>query len=723
MKTRREFIKQGSLGGSLIAGSPLLRPAADFLRPQVASSLPDGLLAWWKAGPAQDDDPGGRAGELADRAGGLSDPILGNFRYGQAPSGGLKLDGFSTVVTREAARAPRLTSAFTVEARLALAAFPWNWCAIVAQQRAEEAGFFFGVGPRGEIGLHMRNRDGWVECTSDDFVLTHEAWAHVAATFDPSSGIVVYLDGEPVAEVEAVGQPTFARDVEMILGTNHEALLPSHIHREEGTLPSWWSLDGYLDDVKIWDRALTASEVSAAYTAQRDRPDPAFAPRRLPSGPPGPGRFGAYFTKLEYYEEWDALWPVGSHADVIVRFDQTAARMVFWRGTRYSPAWVSENGLWMAEQSVEAWDPSTYEHMNDFHCRYSHVRVIENTDARVVIHWRYAPVNVHDRLWRVDERTGWGCWIDEYYAVYPDAMATRTVSWRTGSLGRPRQFQESIPLCHPKQMRRDVVATDFVTVANLRGESQVLSYVEDPAEQKEGLPDDLTIQMHNFRSSNKPFIVFEPGNRMEYTRDLDIERLSRHGSSSHWPVGQILSDGRSAQSSDRATSFLGFPISSPPLHEGDDGHTYWTGLYGMTEMTMPGLVGVARSWTRPAEISVGGGYVSAGFERRERAYVVRAERDETRGAGPGAPAVATRAEAPASLRIDLSGDAESPVFHPAFIVEGWGDLDAALSIDGRDARRGEDYRIGHRHGLASSDLLVWVNVETDGPVRLVLAPS
>lgn len=34
---------------------------------------------------------------------------------------------------------------------------------------------------------------------------------------------------------------------------------------------------------------------------------PAIAPRFLPSGPEGPGRFGAYYTKQKYYWEWDVI--------------------------------------------------------------------------------------------------------------------------------------------------------------------------------------------------------------------------------------------------------------------------------------------------------------------------------------------------------------------------------------------------------------------------------
>ena len=58
-----------------------------------------------------------------------------------------------------------------------------------------------------------------------------------------------------------------------------------------------------------------------------------------------------------------------------------------------------------------------------------HDRIIENTDARVVIHWRYASVDVlykHPNSCRNED--GWGVWTDEYLTVYPDGVGVRTVN-------------------------------------------------------------------------------------------------------------------------------------------------------------------------------------------------------------------------------------------------------------------------------------------------------
>jgi len=70
--------------------------------------------------------------------------------------------------------------------------------------------------------------------------------------------------------------------------------------------------------MKIFNRGLRPDEISEYVSKTRPKAKPALSVRTLPSGPPGPGRFGAYYTTLKYYDAWDAPWRVGEHADVIV---------------------------------------------------------------------------------------------------------------------------------------------------------------------------------------------------------------------------------------------------------------------------------------------------------------------------------------------------------------------------------------------------------------------
>ncbi|MHC4617090.1 MAG: hypothetical protein ACYTEQ_04985, partial [Planctomycetota bacterium] len=67
-------------------------------------------------------------------------------------------------------------------------------------------------------------------------------------------------------------------------------------------------------------------------------------PLRLPSGPKGAGRFGAYYQTLKFSLAWDKFWKISRHADVVVRFDEFDHRFVFWRGTSYIPHWATYDG-------------------------------------------------------------------------------------------------------------------------------------------------------------------------------------------------------------------------------------------------------------------------------------------------------------------------------------------------------------------------------------------
>jgi hypothetical protein len=667
-------------------------------------------VAWWPL------DEIGEEG-LADRAGGLTDRLEGHYRLVDGVAGkAVIFDGYTTVLKRAAESAPELSDAFTIEAWVAVGAYPWNFVPIVDHGDERLRGYAFELGPRGELSLRVVVDGRWRTVSSADGAVPLRQWSHLAARYDAQTGLALLVDGEVVARQPLPEQDTggrvprrrlrAARDLDLVVGGVRAPRRPTPWHRYGGNQPSWYSLDGILDELKIYDVARSDGEIAEAAASVSPGPPP-LAPRVLPSGPKGPGRFGAYYAKLKYYPEWDALWRVGPHPDVLVRFDTSPVRVVFWRGTQYSPAWVTDNGLWMADQSVEGYDPEyTYEHMNDKQNRYSHVRIVEQSDARAVVHWRYALVSVTDVLYNTQERLGNGAWVDEYYYLYPDATGVRKVTWNRDTLGSPIQYQESIPFTQPGQLQGEVVHPDYVTVGNLDGKTQVFSYVEDPKRDGKPVPADLTIQMHNLRSRYKPFIVFEPGNDMRYLRDMNIASLSRPGSVNHWPVGQILSDGRTTQAADRAASFLGFPISTPPLNRGPEGRDYRCSLYGMTDHPFAELVELARSWARAPELQLAGdGFTSLGYDRSERAYRLKRSAD---GAG--------------SVELTLDASPASPVRNVAMVVEGWGDAEVSLSLDGRTVRRGPSFRYGHRHRLEGTDLIVWISARAEAPVRIGLSP-
>lgn len=651
-------------------------------------------------------------GKVKDLAGGKVDVIKGKHTFAAGVSGAaIKPDGFTTSIDRNG-RAPELGGALTAGAWVAPAAYPWNWCPVVAMHNEEGWGFRLAAGPHGDFALELSIEGRWRRCVSDKFVLPLRRWTHIAGSYDPNDGITLYVNGKAAGKLAVTGKPDWQERVRVRGLMNYEKVKPSNIYRSYGVLPGWFSIDGLVDEVKVYDAALSARQVRADATpADEGVLHTAVLPRRrMPIGPRGPGRFGAYYCQLKYYPEWDALWSVDEHADVVVRFDQSATRVVFWRGSRYSAAWVSETGLWMADQSVEGWNQTQgcYEHMQDPRCRYSHVRIIESSDARAVVHWRYALVSAHNELWGEDPKTGRAAWIDEYYTIYPDQLGIRKPTWKTGTIPRPTQYQESLPFTEPEQTVGEVVEKTFATIANFDGQTAQMSYVPGQPDRNRPVPKNLTVQRYNFRSKNRPSIIFEPGNRMHRACDQKMRPggMKSPGSCNHWPVGQQACDGRRVQAADRPTHFLGFPISYPPLHE-KDGRTWWNGLYGMTEMSMAELVFAGRSWAYAPKLTLRSrGFVGGQYDRAERAYQIAAKRPTSEG----------------ELALTLAASENSPVFNPAFVITGWSPDPKALglTLNAKPVPRGDAFRVGTRRTIDGADTIVFIRAKSTRPVTIEL---
>ena len=696
---------------SLAAGAflAILLAAAMIGAGQDAGARNTGLLARWTF----DDASAGAV--VSDAAGGVKDAIRGRFIITPGVSGtGLKFDGYTTSVVRKGRQAPRLGDEFTIEAWVALAAFPWAWCPVVGQEANGLVGYSFGVGPQGEFGLKVSVRGDWAVCLSP-VKLPLRKWAHIAATFRADDGIRIFLDGREVASRPIQGKAAYASGADLLIGMNPDKRLPAFIVAGgAGTVPAWFAFDGIMDEIGIHGRALASDELARLHTAVPAPAPPALSARRLPSGPKGPGRFGAYYTKLAYDESWDALWPAGPAADIVVQFDDSPVRVVFWRGLRYGPAWVMDNGQWMADQSFETWDgpEGCYEHMEDPRCLYSSVRILESSEARVVVHWRYAPVNSRNHLWRVEETAGWGLWVDEYYYFYPDRTAVRKMIWLADALGAgsPSEIQETTPLCEPGQNAEDILNTDAMTILNLKAESRTYSWpgeMDSPAKSRNLQPENPNIQVVNLKSKTKPFIIFEPGCRMTVYVGRVRKALADFSSYNHFPVSLLPSDGRYAVAPDKVASFS-ISYTDPPRHAEKDG-TIWAGwIYGVTESPSPALASIGRSWAKAPELRVqGGGAPAAVYDLSQRAYVL----------------AAPLAGRPAALAGELRASEDSPVENVALVIRNWGESGAVLSLDGKTVPRGRDFRFGSARTLEGTDLVVWFKAKSVKPLSFVLMPK
>jgi len=642
-----------------------------------------------------------------EKVSGITDTIEGNFVISKGIKGnGIKLDGFTACLIHNDRNMPAVGNEFTIEAWVALGNYPWNWCPVLTTENNETKGYRLMVGPHGQASMQVAINEQWVSCTTERLTFPLRKWMHVVGVYRANKDLTVYVNGEMKARMPIQGKINYQGRAGCIIGMVAHPNKPSDIHRTWGTLPQYFGLNGILDEIKVMNEAKPGDEIAAEYAGYEIK-TPDLKPHRLPDIEKHPGRFGAFYTKLKYYDGWDNLWPVDQDPDIVVCFDKLPVKVIFWRGIRYGASWVSENNNWMSDQSVEAWgvgdkdNEGCFEHMQDRHCRFSHVRIIENTDARVVVHWRYAPVSAYNNTWRVDPKTGWECWVDEYHYIYPDAVGIRKVSWKKGTLGFPRQFQESLPLLHPEQVESDLLHKDFVHVSDYNGNIRAVSYVEDPASMDCEFAKDFTVQQYNFKSKNKPFICFEPGNKMS-VRWNNIAQYNDHGGCNHFPVGQARCDGRTSTTADRPSHCGSFPISYPVINEKGD-RFYWNGLYGINDMKMEEVVELGRSWAYAPELKItGNDFISDGYDRSERCYKIVNNNPKAK-----------------KLEMRISGTAESPVINPAFVVNNWNSENANVLINGKPAK---DARVGINHKLEGNNLIVFLFLEKRKPVTVTIVP-
>ena len=680
----------------------------------------EGLMSWWSF-----DEGQGRS--VKDSISGEVDEIRGNYWYAEGVKGScLKLDGYTTHVVRSADVAPWLGDDFTVEAWIAPQTYPWNWTGIIDMEKEHKEGFFFGVSADGNVALGLATMsDGqWFKCISREKIEPLK-WSHIAATYQESGEIAVYINGNKSGEFSAqeygwdwMGQIRRPEDVEMWIGRSHTKMYPKGTEREPSRqLLSNMVFDGLIDEVKVHRGAMDEKEIKRAYEKVQPKAEKPLNWRKFPTEGADKHQFGAYYTTLKYDETWDKLWRIGEHSDIVVTFEEPV-RIVFWHGINYAATFVTENEIWMGDQSLECGSPwGCNEHMSDKQCRYAHVRLIESSPARVVIHWRYALCDILYQIPNQDPETGWGDWTDEYFVIYPDVVAVRHQVLHSSNFGvaldtsrwqrnKPwHQFQETIMFNQPGTWPQDNVdKVEALTVATMDGETYTCKWGEDSEYEEEEIVEqdavkNATIQMVNLKSKFRHFIIFEPGSVIAPWVG------EGHSFWNHWPVAQLPSDGREAPSNDRP-SHTSLSCGSPVIHEGEGDSHIAVMLYGLRNEPIEELVPLARSWNHPAELKVLEGKVkSSGYDKFQRSYVL-----ECKDGG-------------CKVQMQLAGSKKTPIVNPAFVFKGWGRKKVTVKVSGEEFEEGKNYRAGYEKKIGGVDLVLWFKGESEDVETLSIEPK
>ncbi|MFH1739706.1 MAG: LamG domain-containing protein [bacterium] len=673
-------------------------------------------VAWWQF---EEQD----ANFVFDSVGKRLDSVSGNFQIVEGVRGnGIKLDGYTAWIVRNEADSPRLAEGFTIEAWIAIGAYPWNRCPIVDHHKDHDQGYFFGIDDWGHLELSLSAGGWWQRVISEDQIPLRK-WTHVGGVYDSRVGATIYINGKIAGHTNIEGAFTPANNLTLLIGKYREKANPTRQVHEGRYFPVEIFWDGIIDELKIFGQSMSVQEIERSYETSRppEEVPKALPLRQFPSGPPGPGEFGAYYTRLKYDDAWDALWRIGEDADVLVRFDEAGYRYIFWHGASYIPCWVTENGIWYNNEFNETWADGhlgAAEPMGDKQCRHSHVRIIESNDARVVVHWRYASVDILYQFARVDELTGWGDWTDEYHTIYPDGVGVRKIILHSSKPMAPHEWLEAIVVNPPGKRPEDSLETEAVTMANMKGESHTYSWAEAPPQALDK-PNHANIEMINIKSKTRPFIIVPPGPCfLRNGRPSDKPSFTPFGGGirrecsifpwwNHWPTAMIPSEGRYALAPDRASSsYISTSVEWKDFEITPTSRTRVM-LHGLTEKGAGELALLAKSWVQAPTLELEcEGYISHGYDESERAYVLT--RQDTQKSS--------------ALKIHLEANEESPVLNPAFIVKKWGNIYAALKLNGNGIPKGEDFRVGYRKTLDGTDLVAWLKFESLSPLRIELLP-
>ncbi|KRE69695.1 GH32 C-terminal domain-containing protein [Paenibacillus sp. Soil750] len=197
-------------------------------------------------------------------------PAIPEWKTDGISSSALLFDGYSTWVSHPAISIPQ--SKISVETWVAPRAYTWGddfkLDAIVNQQsKNEKQGFLLGMYRYGTWSFQFGSNGTWYDVWSYEPLPKFE-WSHIVATYDSAydnaGGLVVlYLNGKQVASKRTPLNTLITSSANnLLIGTNNESTY--------GASPSlfpYHTFNGLIDELKIYNGALTATEVQNSYNS------------------------------------------------------------------------------------------------------------------------------------------------------------------------------------------------------------------------------------------------------------------------------------------------------------------------------------------------------------------------------------------------------------------------------------------------------------------------
>jgi hypothetical protein len=355
----------------------------------------------------------------------------------------------------------------------------------------------------------------------------------------------------------------------------------------------------------------------------------------VPNHPKWPD-FGAVMTKLRYDPpilnvvngkndniDYDRNW-APEFNDLVVCLPN-GSRFVFWRGSSYIPIWAGQNNTGLSYEWAERISPNAGfvdcpEPLMDKELRFSRVEIMESTEARIHIRWRYQSCDFNYKV-------NGDLPVEDYY-FYPDGFGTRVLTLRSIPEAE-YEVAEFIILAPQAAFPLSFIPSEPVDIISVKtGEKRAVHLPEtDQTWKKISDPSVYRIRLHNNELlsaiSFNPNLLSKPGTIFKPTYDKGYLVAPAYWGG-HWPLSRGFTTmwgwiSESIQYAPSHNSLMSWATSRPkPVRsavvETKDAfgiqkvmkEETWVWLIGMTDANDEVLLQIARSFAQPPSLELDG---------------------------------------------------------------------------------------------------------------------
>lgn len=417
---------------------------------------------------------------------------------------------------------------------------------------------------------------------------------------------------------------------------------------------------------------------------------------------------GTYNPKINYTEpvyihsdqknyttkSWDDVWKDGPYEDYIVSFPENPFKLLFWRGASYIPVftfgnigityeWIEAAGSWGRPPGTKVRD--CVEPLMDKECRFSRVKILSSSPARVVVHWRYALIDLN--YYNPDNE-----WVDEYYYIYPDGYVTRVADAKLV----PKTWHEQsefIVLIPPGYNPFELIEDNDVTIYNLHGtEKWEVTHPKPNIQWEVNQP-----TVYRVHLKNNPYTPVMVTPNLEKQSSFDgWQNKKRYVSPSywgdHWPVTRgfetrnfVPEFYKVCPTHASLVSTYHKPLKVTPTDDGME-MTHWVWLLGITNGTDEQVLKMARNFLTPPQIVPQKNLTSADYDMKQRAYVLNVKKGAS------------------DVQFSVKGNEE--ILHPVFVLKNTAVKNIKMFVDNEPVLSGN-----LSTGVEGKDTVVFGNIK------------